>query len=324
MREAVDALRQAGQVAIVAHRDPDADTIGSAVALGLALEALGKRVSYHCSDEVPSSLLFLRRVKEFRTEGPPSAADLIVTVDLGDIARANLTVPEGKPLLNIDHHASNKGFGSIDWIDATSAATGEMVSRAIDELGVMWTPAMATAVLVAIMTDTGSFQFPNTDHRVLELAARCISRQADLTAITYNVFRNRRFEAMRLWGHAFTRLHSDEDGQLVWTWIDRHDLDRAGAREEDVTGLIEQVARSTGMRVALLFNAVALGEVKISVRTVPMEPSVDAAALMAKFGGGGHARAAGGVVQGTLEEVRNRVLAEARAALAAARGAASV
>jgi phosphoesterase RecJ-like protein len=194
-----------------------------------------------------------------------------------------------------------------------------MVARLIDALGVAWTPAMATAVLVAIMTDTGSFQFPNTDPRVLELAARVRAAGADISAITYNVFRNRPFEATLLWGAAFSRLARDEGGLLVWTSIDRADLERAGAREEHVAGLVEQVARTSGNRVAFLFSAVRPGEVRISCRTSPFEPCVDAAALMARFGGGGHARAAGAIVPGALETIRAGVLDEARAALRAAR-----
>jgi len=321
MREVVDALSQARRIAVVSHRDPDGDTIGSAVALGLALESLGKTVTLHCADPVPSTFAFLPSAARIRQDAPGADLDLVVTVDLGDGARAKLALGAAAPVVNIDHHASNTRFGSVNWVDATSAATGEMVARVVDALGVPWTSEMATATLLALMTDTGSFQFPNTDPRVLELAARCIARGADLPAITYNVFRSRRAEAMKLWGSAFARLEQEEDGQLVWTWIDRADLERAGGREEDVAGLVEQVARSTGMRVALLFNAMVDGEVKLSCRTVPFAPMVDAAALMGAFGGGGHSRAAGAIVKGPLVDVRARVLEAARQALRTARAA---
>lgn len=319
MKEVVDALRPAKRVAIVSHRDPDGDTIGSAVALGLALESLGKKVSLHCADPVPSSFAFLRGTERIRSDAPDTDIDVLVTVDLGDIARAKLALRSGLTLINIDHHASNKMFGTINWVDATSAATGEMVGRLIDALGAPWTPAMATATLLALMTDTGSFQFSNTDHRALELAAQCISRHADLNGITYNFFRSRRFEAMRLWGEAFSRMQREEDGQLVWTWVTREDVERSDAKEEDVAGLVEQLARSTGMRIALLFNEQGDGQVKLSCRTVPFQPLVDAAVLMSGFGGGGHPRAAGALVPGSLDDVKARVLADARAALKAAR-----
>lgn len=318
MNAVVDALRRARRIGVVAHRDPDGDTLGSALALGSCLEALGKRVSLHCVDPVPEVLRFLAGSERFQRTAPAQDVEVVVTVDLGDAARADLQLPSGALLVNVDHHASNTGFGAINWVEPKSAATGEMVARLLDALGAAWTPAMATAVLVAIMTDTGSFQFPNTDARVHELAARMIASGADLPAITYNIFRNRRFEAMKLWGVAFARIQRDLDGQLVWTWVDRADLDAAGARDEDVSGLVEQIARSTGMRVALLFNAATPDEVRISCRTSPFPPSVDAAALMARSGGGGHARAAGAIARGTLDEVRERVLREARGALTAA------
>jgi phosphoesterase RecJ-like protein len=325
VNDVVDALRRARRVALVSHRDPDGDTVGSVVALGLALDGMGKTVSLHCADPVPQDLRFLAGTERYERTPPPPDAEVAVTVDLGDRKRAGIDLPPpggATVLINIDHHLSNTRFGDLNLVDATSAASGEMVARIVDALGAAWTPEMATAVLTALMTDTGSFQFPNTDPRVLELAARMRAAGADVSAITYNIFRNRAFEATRLWGPAFTRLERDVDGLLVWTWVDRSDLERAGAREEHVSGLVEQVARTTGNRVAFLFNAVKPGEVRISCRTSPFDPCVDAAALMSKFGGGGHARAAGAVVPGALADVRGRVLDEARSALGAARAVA--
>ena len=201
----------------------------------------------------------------------------------------------------------------------TSAATGEMVGRLIDALGMGWTPDMATAALIAIMTDTGSFQFPNTDKRALERAAMLREAGADLQAITYNVFRNKRFEALKLWGFAFSRLVREFDGLLVWTWLENDDLAHAGALEEDLSGLVEQIARSKGMRVALLFSGTT-GPLKVSCRTSASAPSVDAAALMTGFGGGGHVRAAGALIPGDDHPaLRARVLDAARAALDRAR-----
>jgi phosphoesterase RecJ-like protein len=318
-----DALRSASPVAIVSHRDPDGDTVGSALGLGLALETLGKRVTFHCVDAVPQDLRFLHGSERFERSSPPDDADAVVTVDLGERSRADLALAP-RLLINVDHHASNSMFGDLNLVDPTSAASGEMVARIVDELGVAWTPAMATPVLTALMTDTGSFQFPNTDERVLSLAARLRAAGADVSSITYNIFRNRAFEATRLWGAAFTRLERDEGGLLVWAWVDRADLVRARALEEHVAGLVEQVARTSGNRVAFLFSAVTAGQVRISCRTSPFEPCVDAAALMATFGGGGHARAAGAIVPGALEDVKARVLEAARAAIRAARGSAPV
>jgi phosphoesterase RecJ-like protein len=323
MKEITAALHGARRIALVSHRDPDPDTIGSALALGLGLESLGKRVSWHCADPVPEQQRFLHGSERFTQEPPPEDVDLVVTVDFGSVDRAKFALPTRPALVNIDHHASNDHFGTANLVDVTAAASAELVSRVIDALGITWTPDMATAALVGIMTDTGSFQFPSTDGRALDRAARLREAGADLQAITYNIFRNKRFEALRLWGFAFSRLVRDEDGQLVWTELRAGDIERAGAREEDVSGLVEQIARSSGMRVALLFNEQE-GVVKVSCRTSQWEPSVDAAALMGNFGGGGHVRAAGAVVPGDLEAVRNLVLQNAFAALQQARARTAV
>lgn len=318
MDEILTALRAAERIGIVSHRDPDPDTIGAGIALGLALEQLGKRVSWHCADPVPDHIRFLATGDRYVQTPPGEDLDLVVTVDFGDAARAKFALPSRPPLANIDHHASNPGFGTANLVDVTSAATAELVSRVIDALGVRWTAEMATAALVGIMTDTGSFQFPNTDRRALERAAMLRDAGADLHAITYNVFRNKRFEALKLWGFAFSRLVREDDGELVWTWIEPGDLVSAQAGDEDRSGLVEQIARSKGMRVALLFSDERDG-VKISCRTSAAPPSVDAAALMGRFGGGGHVRAAGALVTGDPRDVRARVLDAARASLASAR-----
>jgi len=319
MNAVVEALRAAGRIALVSHRDPDPDTIGSSLALGLALERMGKQVSWHCADPVPEAIRFLAAADRVTQAPPPRDVDLIVCLDFGEPERAKFALPAGPRIADIDHHATNTAFGDANFVDVTSAATGEMVGRVIDALGVSWTPDMATAALIAIMTDTGSFQFPNTDPRALERAAMLRGAGADLQSITYNVFRNKRFEALKLWGFAFSRLVRESDGLLVWTWIENDDLAHAGALEEDLSGLVEQIARSKGMRVALLFSGTT-GPVKVSCRTSASAPSVDAAALMAAFGGGGHVRAAGALIPGSDHAaIRERVLAAAREALDRAR-----
>jgi len=280
-------------------------------------------VSWHCADPVPEPSRFLAGADRFTQEPPAEDVDLVVTVDFGSADRAKFALPTRPPLVNLDHHVSNEQFGAYNLVDVTSAATAELVSRVIDALGITWTPDMATAALIGIMTDTGSFQFPSTDARALERAARLREAGADLQAITYNIFRNKRFEALKLWGFAFSRLAREDGGQLVWTEIRAGDIESAEARDEDISGLVEQVARSAGMRVALLFNE-QRGSVKVSCRTSQWEPSVDATALMARFGGGGHVRAAGALIQGDLADVRARVLDAARAALDAAKTRAPV
>jgi phosphoesterase RecJ-like protein len=323
MKEITATLRSADRIALVSHRDPDPDTIGSALALGLGLESLGKKVSWHCADPVPEQQRFLHGSDRFTQDPPPEECDLVVTVDFGSVDRAKFALPARPTLVNIDHHASNDNFGTANLVDVTAAATAELVSRVIDALGIKWTPEMATAALVGIMTDTGSFQFPSTDGRALERAARLREAGADLQAITYNIFRNKRFEALKLWGFAFSRLTREDGGQLVWTEIRDGEIQEAEARDEDISGLVEQVARSSGMRIAVLFNE-QRGAVKVSCRTSQWEPSVDASALMARFGGGGHVRAAGALIEGRLVDVRDRVLAAARAALDAAKTRAPV
>jgi len=136
MKEITAILHGARRVALVSHRDPDPDTIGSALALGLGLESLGKVVSWHCADPVPEQQRFLFGSDRFTQQPPPEDVDLVVTVDFGSIERAKFALPARPTLVNIDHHASNDHFGSANLVDATSAASAELVSRVIDALGI--------------------------------------------------------------------------------------------------------------------------------------------------------------------------------------------
>ncbi|MBM4421702.1 MAG: hypothetical protein FJ034_09025, partial [Chloroflexi bacterium] len=297
MNELLEPLRRAARVAIVSHRDPDPDTIGAGLALGLALENAGKSVSFHCADPVPDQAVWLEGSARYTRMPPAGDVDLIVTVDFGDPSRAKLALPAGVPMANIDHHASTGRYGDHQWVDATASATCEMVVRLVDALALPWSPGAATAALCGIMTDTGSLQFPATDGRTYRSAARAREEGADLQAITYNVFRNARFESLRMIGAACARMRREMGGQLVWSEITRHDVADADAREEDVSGVIGTLAQSNGARLAILFTEQD-GAVKISARTSAWPPSVDAAALMGRFGGGGHVRAAGARASG--------------------------
>src|SRR5256886_14665672 len=163
MKEITAALHGARRIALVSHRDPDPDTIGSALALGLGLESLGKQVSWHCADPVPEQQRFLHGSDRFTQEPPPEDVDLVVTVDFGSVDRAKFALPCRPQLVDIDHHASNDHFGTANLVDVTAAAGAALVSRAIDSLGIKWAAETATAALVRIITDTGSFKFPITD-----------------------------------------------------------------------------------------------------------------------------------------------------------------
>jgi phosphoesterase RecJ-like protein len=314
-REAIGALKRAGSIGLVSHRDPDGDTVGSALALGLGLERAGKRVTFHCADPIPETFRFLPATERF-AQTPPDGVDLVTTVDFGDRARAKFDLPRDIPLLNIDHHATNDRFGSFNVVEPDVPATAQVVTELVDEAGLEWTAEMATAALLGLMTDTGSFQFPATSPASHRAAARLLELGADLAAISLNVFRTRPYATLKLFGLAFGRLARERDGRLVHTWVREQDFITVGAKPEDVSGLVEQVARSAGMRVAILFNEELPGQVKVSIRTSAEAPAVDAAALAGKFGGGGHVRAAGALIRGSLDEVRDRVLAASRAALA--------
>ena len=137
MKDITATLRGAQRIALVSHRDPDPDTIGSALALGLGLESLGKRVSWHCADPVPEQQRFLHGSERFTQDPPPENVDLVVTVDFGSVDRAKFALPARPTLVNIDHHASNDNFGTANLVDVTAAASAE-IGRASCRERVCW------------------------------------------------------------------------------------------------------------------------------------------------------------------------------------------
>jgi len=320
MKPALQELKRASRIAIVSHRDPDPDTIGSAIALGLALEAMGKQVSLHSADGVPEAQRFLVGSDRIRTDPPPADVDLVVTVDFGSAARAKFALPQGPHLLNIDHHASNGATGPTDWIEPGSAATCEMTALLAIRLGVALSEgggALAGQLMAGIVMDTATFAHPNTTPRTLAVSAALVEAGAPLSDISRRLYRSKPDAQLRLFGRVLGRLETDADGRIIHASLFDADLDATGAIPAHSEGIIDLLAQSDDADVAILFKEAGEGT-RLSVRTKP--DGVDATVLTGLFGGGGHARASGATLPLPVEEARRVVLADAeRLAAAVAR-----
>src|SRR4051812_41077900 len=317
--EVVSRILEARNVLTVCHQNPEADALGSALGLALAIEELGGRATPVCSDLVPPMYSFMPRIDRFRQDPDPDLDyDLIVVGDCGDLARIGTVLGRhaelfGRvPIVDIDHHISNIGFGVVDWIDPSAAATCEMDTLLMPALGLGLDAAdgtIAANLMAGVVIDTANFQHPNVTPRTLRVAAELVAAGAPLSETARLIYRNKPNRQLKLFGLVLSRLEEDLDGRLVWASLQEADYALAGATVADTEGLSDLLSQSATGEIVIMFRQNA-SLTKISVRTRPGGP--DATVLTGRFGGGGHARASGASIDLPLEEATREVLAAAR------------
>jgi bifunctional oligoribonuclease and PAP phosphatase NrnA len=317
--DVIARIRSARRVMTVCHYDPEADALGSALGVALAVEELGGRATPVCADPVPRMYDFLPGMERFRQGPEPGVEyDLIVVGDCGDLARVGGVAIEHAalfarvPIVNIDHHKSNTGFGVVDWVDPAASATCEMVTLLVAALGLPLTAGsgtMAANLMAGVVIDTANFQHPNVTARTLRVAAELRAAGAPLPDIARQLYRTKPNPQLRLFGSVLARLETDPGGRLVWSVVNDADFAAAGALPSHSEGLIDMLSQSETGQVAILFKDLG-ATTRISVRT--KDGGVDATVLTGRFGGGGHARAAGATIGMALDDARVVVLAEAK------------
>ncbi len=229
---------------------------------------------------------------------PEKKYDLIITVDtaaleqLGEFYETYSDVFQDIQSINIDHHASNTNHGSVNIVDPKASSACEILAALIEQLGVTITPDLATLLLAGIITDTGSFQNPNTTPESFDLAANLIDKGARQQEIIKNVYKTKQLEALKLWGRILSNLQVDEANKLVWSTVSRADLAETGAKEADTGDIIDELmGNAQEAEVVLLLKEKDDGTLHGSIRTTT--DSRDATKIAANWGGGGHPRAAG-------------------------------
>ncbi len=324
--EVVARLRGGRRVLTICHENPEADALGSALAVSLLVEANGGVATPVCADPMPAMYKFMPGMDRFRRTPDDSIDyDLLVVGDCGELERIGPVLESHRelfdrvPILDIDHHISNPLFGAVDWVDATSSATCEMVALVVWKMGLPLTLAdgmLATALAGGIVMDTGNFQHPNVTPRTLVVMAALKEAGADLSELARMLYRSKPNTQLALFGRVLARIASQMDGRLVWSTLELGDLAATGATSAESEGLVDLLSQSNTAEVAILFKEVAgNGSTRISVRT--RDGGVDATRLTGQFGGGGHARAAGATLALPVDEGRKAVLAAAAPLVAA-------
>jgi phosphoesterase RecJ-like protein len=306
------ALREHQKFAVLSHVRPDGDALGSQLALALSLMKLGKDVRIWNEDGMLEKYSFLARAELMSK--PPGAAedvDVIVALDTAIQNRLGTTlqaVRSSKLCINIDHHPSNPGYGDLLYIDASAPATGQILFELMKDQQLPIDAEIAENLYVAISTDTGSFQYPNTTARTFEIAAElihCGVNVGKISQLTYENYPRRRIELLR---ELLRTMRFDLDGRVASFSLSMQTAADLGVFPEDNEGLIDHLRAIRGVIVAVFFEELAEGKVRVSMRS--KNEKVDVCAICQKFGGGGHTLAAGARIPGALGEVGERVLKE--------------
>ena len=303
-----DALLPAERILLLSHVRPDGDAIGSQIALALSLAALGKRVATWNEDGCPTNLRFLEG-SDLIVQPPEVPEDFEVVVCLDTASKERLgrclgSVAAARQWINIDHHVSNPGYGDINFINAAAAATGEIVYDLLTSQGLPFSAASGAALYVAVSTDTGSFRYPNTTARSFEMAADLLRRGVDAAKICRYVYESYPRRRAVLLGELLT--HARFDGQMAAFILDGATKARLGILPEDVDGLIDAIRCVDTVQVAVFFEELPDGRIRVSVRS--KNPEIDADKICREYGGGGHRLAAGARIRGELGQVVDRVL----------------
>jgi len=299
-QEVVEELRRRNSFVMVSHVKPDGDTLGSGLALGLALKSMGKRVAYFQQDSVPRNLRFLPEADLVSRDLPADLPEdtLYVFCDMSDRKRAGdlLDGVERENVLDIDHHLGNALFGKLNFVIEHECSTGTVVMHLLRGLGVPVDPPIATCILATIMTDTGGFMHSNTTPEALELAAELMQQGADKERITEEIFLRKRVAATKLLGRIIEAMRFAHDGRYCYSYVDDTMLEMTGADGEDTEDVVNTLLGQEGVDVAALFKAIE-GEIRVSLRSGG-RLNVQAAAQ--RLGGGGHFRASGLTYHGSL------------------------
>jgi len=303
---------------LTSHINPDGDAIGSEIGLAHFLRSLGKQVLVMNSSETPEVLRFLDPEDEIHVYGEPGSRELLDAVDavfivdvnnwehIGNIGR---TLQARKlPRACIDHHqASMSGFADCTVSDTSAAATGILILELIRDYRVAMTRPIAEALFAAIITDTGTFRFSNTDARALHAAADLCDAGCNAFEMHRKVFGSKTWGAGRMLGPVLSTLESAAGGRLAWISATIEMVNNAGATHDDMDGFADLVRSIKGVELVIFFKEMLEGEVKVSLRS---NGNVDAHAIAKHFGGGGHIMASGMRVPGPLSSAIDLVTRE--------------
>jgi bifunctional oligoribonuclease and PAP phosphatase NrnA len=321
LQAVADALRSHDRFLLVTHENPDGDALGSLLATKLALDSLGKDSEMYLYGDAPREYAFMR-LDGLRREPPADGGDrVLVALDCANEQRLgpDTTLLERAPLvLDIDHHHDNSRFGDLNLVVGDASSTGEVLRDVFAELDVELTPEIAEALYIAVVTDTGRFQYTNTTPKALRLAAELVEAGADVHRVFQGVYESVEFAKLKLLARALERAQVYEGGRLVVSYLLRSDFTELNVAEAYSEGIIDYLRAVEGAEMAALIREPPRREGparRVSLRASNDE--LDVSAIARKSNGGGHRQAAGFSSDASVEEITDFIHHEFRAAAGA-------
>lgn len=303
----LEKIQEAQSIAIFTHESPDGDAIGSVLAMKLALAKLGKK-----SDVMvvgfPRIFRFLPAAKEVQEQWENQTYDLAISLDCADLKRlvGREIFEEARSTIVIDHHGSNTMYGDLNFVNPVAPACAEILIGMFDYFSIPIDTDIGSCLLAGIITDTGGFQYSSVTAETFEFAAWLLNKGVNVSNIYRQVLETKtkpNFELHRL---ASNRVEFFEEGKIAYTYITAEDEEKVGAESGDHEGIVDIGRCVEGVEVSIFIRQTEKG-CKISLRSNNYVNVADACAI---FGGGGHARAAGATIQGTIEQAKEKVLNE--------------
>src|SRR5215510_4099935 len=289
--ELIERIKAGRRFVVASHQRPDGDAIGSALAMALALRALGKEAMV-VTDAIPpaflqpfpgvSGIVIAPEVTE--------TFDAALIMECSEVARTGVRGLDESPLLNIDHHPGNKGYGAINWIDESAAACGEMAFTLIEALGAPLTAEIATHVYLAVLTDTGSFHFSHLTPRTYEVAKRSVEAGADPQWIARTHYDSNSLSRVRIFGAVMNGMVIVDEGRVALLSITRQTMEELGGTNDDLEGLINFPLTVKDIEAVASFKEVGDNAWRVSLRS---KGRADIGVIARQFKGGGHTNAAG-------------------------------
>jgi len=313
-RKIAELLRERDNILVAAHADPDGDAIGATAAMGWLLQGLGKRFALYNASGVPASYAWVRMPQPLLTSvnAVPFTPDLLVTLDCGDMHRLG---PEAHvlahlPAIHLDHHPGNPHCGLPgSWADPDMAATGQLVAEVARAAGLPLSGGLAEGVCLSLVADTGSFAFGNTSAAVFRLMTDLLDNGLEFADLREEMDSQWSLAKSALWGRLLSKVESRYGGRLIMCVIRQEDLDACGASSGDLEGFVELLRRHRGTKLALTLRESAPDRCKLSMRS---GGAVDARELAARFGGGGHQKAAAATLHASVDSALENVIAAVR------------
>ena len=309
---------------VTTHENPDGDVLGSLVATKLALGELGKDAVMYLAGEtpLPREYRFMALGDVTRTLPSDTSERVLVAVDCANEGRlgqdADRLLDEVRLVINVDHHHDNTRFGDMNLVVAGASSTGEILREVFRELDVPLTPAIAEALYIAVVTDTGRFQYSNTTPDALRLAAELVEAGADVHRVFQGVYENVAFAKLKLLARALDHAQVLEGGRVIVSHLERSDFEDSGADEPFSEGIIDYLRAVEGAEIAALIREPPAGNGpsrRVSLRTT--EENLDVSAIARKSGGGGHKQAAGFPSEASVDQITDFIRREYLAQTAA-------